>query len=122
MRNQTGLSDFLYLFLLVTQLLTIHIKSSTSTGISIAGQEIIISQLADDSTLLLKNSTQVSCALDIIYVFSKASGLNLNVNKCALLAVKDSVATSISNIPDKDTVLLYCGTIALIMHSLKVVV
>lgn len=36
--------------------------------------------------------------------FSKASGLYLNVNKCELLAVKDSVTRSISNIPVKDTV------------------
>lgn len=100
MWNQTGLSDFplpLPPCQLLTQLLTMHIKSSVLKGISIAGQEIIISQLEDDWTLFLKYSAQVACALDIIHVFFKASGLYLNVNKCEL-AVKDSVITSISNI------------------------
>lgn len=73
-------------------------------GITVAEQEIVISQLVDDTTLYLKDSSDISCALDITHVFSKASGLYLNVNKCELLAVKDSVTRSISNIPVKDTV------------------
>lgn len=41
-------------------------------------------------------------------MFSKASGLHLNVNKCELMAVKDSATRSIANIPVKDTV-IYLG-------------
>ena len=97
-----------YLFLLVTQLLATHIKSSALKGITIVDREIVISQLADDTTIFLKDSTQVPHALNIISVFSKASGLFLNVNKCELMAVKDSDTRSISNIPVKDTI-IYLG-------------
>lgn len=93
-----------YFFLLVTQLLAIHINSSNLKGITVAEREIIVSQLADDTTIFLKDSTQIPCALNIINVFSRASGLYLNVNKCELMAVKDSASHSISNIPVKDTV------------------
>ncbi|MGL4485161.1 MAG: hypothetical protein ACRCUS_09440, partial [Anaerovoracaceae bacterium] len=43
-----------------------------------------ISQLTDDTTLFLKDSSQVSVALNILLAFSKASCLNLNINKCEL--------------------------------------
>ena len=93
-----------YLFLLVTQLLSSHIKTSTLKGISVANREVIISQLADDTTLFLKNPAQVSLALSVVDVFSKASGLYLNVNKCELLSVKQTIAQSIAGIPVKESV------------------
>ncbi len=40
-----------YLFVLAAQLLADQVKQSDLTGISIAGREVIISQLADDTTL-----------------------------------------------------------------------
>ncbi len=43
-----------YLFILCTQLLATHIKNSSLKGITIADREIIISQLADDTTLFLR--------------------------------------------------------------------
>ncbi len=43
-----------YLFLLAAQLLAEQVKQSNLTGISIAGREVIISQLADDTTLFKK--------------------------------------------------------------------
>jgi len=74
-----------YLFPLPMQLLAIHIQNSNLKGISVANRSILISQLADDdTTLFLKNKDQVSVALNIIDLFSSASGLVLiiftNVN------------------------------------------
>lgn len=78
-----------YLFLMVAQIFCRYIKSSTIEGISIAGKEILISQLADDTALFLKNSSQVPKALKIIEIFSKASGLSLNLKKCELFSLKE---------------------------------
>uniref|UniRef100_A0A3Q3BIJ9 Reverse transcriptase domain-containing protein n=1 Tax=Kryptolebias marmoratus TaxID=37003 RepID=A0A3Q3BIJ9_KRYMA len=93
-----------YLFLLCTQLLTDAIKLSPIKGITAAGQEIIISQLADDTTLFLKNSSQIPLSIDLINSFSAASGLCLNIKKCELLAIKHCDISSICGIPVKDSV------------------
>ncbi len=61
-----------YLFLLAAQLLNLHIKARTLKGMVIANREIIISQLADDPVLCLKDALQVSVAVCTIQSFSKA--------------------------------------------------
>lgn len=43
-------------------------------------------------------------ALGILQTFSKASGLNLNFNKCELLPIKDCSLTSIEDIAVKNRV------------------
>lgn len=73
-------------------------------GISIAGRNIILSQLADDTTLFLKNNLQVKPAIKTIEGFSKASGLCLNLNRCELFALKNCDVTSINDIPVKEKV------------------
>ena len=108
-----------YLFLFCTQLMNIHIKSSQLKGISIAGREIIISQLADDTALFLKDQHQVSAALKVVDAFSKASGLYLNINKCELLSVKDCQLQQIANIPVKESV-TYLGIVILKEQNLDV--
>lgn len=99
-----------YLFLLCSQLLTDSIKLSPLKGISIADKEIIISQLADDTTLFLKDSSQIPLSIDLIKTFSDASGLCLNIKKCELLALKLCVSPSICNIPVKETI-TYLGIV-----------
>uniref|UniRef100_A0A3P9M210 Reverse transcriptase domain-containing protein n=1 Tax=Oryzias latipes TaxID=8090 RepID=A0A3P9M210_ORYLA len=93
-----------YLFLLVAQVFCRYIKSSNIDGISIAGKNILISQLADDTTLFLKNSSQVPRVLQVIETFSKASGLYLNLKKCELFPLKQCALTSINSILVKDKV------------------
>uniref|UniRef100_A0A3B3HE69 Reverse transcriptase domain-containing protein n=1 Tax=Oryzias latipes TaxID=8090 RepID=A0A3B3HE69_ORYLA len=93
-----------YLFLLCTQILSNHICSSNVQGITIAGKELIISQLADDTTLFLKNSSQIPLILDVINIFSQTSGLTLNLNKCELLAIKDCSVDVICSIPVKQEI------------------
>ncbi len=73
-------------------------------GISVLGREMKISQLADDTTLFLKDESQVLKALDLIYNCSCASGLKLNVSKCEIMPVHDLNNDSIENIPIKSTV------------------
>uniref|UniRef100_A0A1A8GMK6 Reverse transcriptase domain-containing protein n=1 Tax=Nothobranchius korthausae TaxID=1143690 RepID=A0A1A8GMK6_9TELE len=87
-----------YLFLLCTQILASYIANSPMKGINIADREVVISQLADDTTIFLKNANQVSIALKIIDDFSKASGLILNLNKCQLLPINNCNDQSICNI------------------------
>uniref|UniRef100_A0A3P9JJZ9 Reverse transcriptase domain-containing protein n=1 Tax=Oryzias latipes TaxID=8090 RepID=A0A3P9JJZ9_ORYLA len=76
------------LFILATQLLTILIKHSHDIqGISIFEKQYKISQFADDTALLLKDDAEVVKALNRIQLFSKASGLKLNISKCEILPV-----------------------------------
>lgn len=93
-----------YLFLIATQFLNLHIKESPVKGISIAGTELIISQLADDTALFLRDISQIPIALTSLQSFSNASGLLLNINKCELLPIKKCASSSICNIPIKDSV------------------
>ncbi len=73
-------------------------------GISVAGTELIISQLADDTALFLRDASQIPIALKSLLSFSNASGLLLNINKCELLPIKKCAASSICNIPIKENV------------------
>lgn len=81
-----------------------YVKSSNIEVIQIAGRNILLTQLADDSALFLKNALQVKLAIKIINIFSNASGLCLNLNKCELFAIKSCDITSIDGIPVKEKV------------------
>ncbi|XP_051811827.1 LINE-1 reverse transcriptase homolog isoform X1 [Acanthochromis polyacanthus] len=97
-----------YIFLIAVQFLNLQVKNSSLKGVSIAKNEIKISQLADDTVLFLKDDSQVPVAINVIQSFSKASGLKLNVNKCVLLPVKNCFKNLICDIPVKDSV-VYLG-------------
>ncbi len=77
--------DALYLlicFLIAVQFINFYVKCSNIKGITIGNVELIISQLADDTALFLKDSSQVLVALNVLQAFTKTSGLNLNIDKC----------------------------------------
>lgn len=93
-----------YLFLVAAQLLSSFLLSNQLQGISIDNNHILISQLADDTTLFLKNESQIPIAIQYIHFFSKASGLNLNLNKCELFAIKACPSSSLYGIPVKSQV------------------
>lgn len=93
-----------YLFLIAVQFLNIHIKRSNLRGIAVGNKELIISQLADDTALFLEDISQIQVALNILNLFSIASGLNLNINKCELLPVKSCSVSSVCGIAVKNTV------------------
>lgn len=94
-----------FLFLLVTELLSVSIvQNQELKGISVFGREIKISQLADNTTLFLKDENCVSKVLDLINQFPCASGLKLNISKCEIMLVHDLNHDSIENIPVKPMV------------------
>lgn len=93
-----------YLFLIVGQIFCRYLKSSSIKGITIADKEILVSQLAEDTALFLKDSVQVPQVLQIINIFSNASGLFLNLKKCELFSLKECDLSSIDNIAIKNEV------------------
>lgn len=99
-----------YLFILVTEMLAIYLKNCNDVAkLDVLGTELIISQLADDTTLFLKDDKQISKAINKIKLFSDASGLTLNLKKCELLAIHDTPLKEICNIPIKSEI-KYLGT------------
>lgn len=69
-----------YLFILATEMLAIYIKNCNDIKkLNVLGTDIIISQLADDTTIFLKDRYQISTTIAKIEKFSKASGLTLNL-------------------------------------------
>lgn len=94
-----------FLFILVTELLSLSIMHNQNfKGISIFDKEVKISQLADDTTLFLKDKSQLSIAIQIIKQFSCASGLKLNLSKCEIMSLHKCDDTLIQGIPVKDTI------------------
>ena len=94
-----------FLFILVTELLSIHIKNDINCkGISIFDKELKLSQLADDTTIFLKDKHQISIAIDLINKFSNASGLRLNMSKCEILPIHECEHSSFENIPVKNSI------------------
>ena len=75
-------------------------------GLTIFNKEIKISELADDTTIFLRDKDQVAHALNTITAFSIASGLMLNVSKCEILCLFDSGDKERENIPVNDIFLL----------------
>jgi len=93
------------LFILATQSLIMLINHNPHLqGISIFDKEFKISQFADDTAILLRNKSMVDVALDSVSIFSKASGLTLNIEKCKLLPIHSSTDSIISSIKVKSEV------------------
>uniref|UniRef100_A0A3P9L5I7 Reverse transcriptase domain-containing protein n=1 Tax=Oryzias latipes TaxID=8090 RepID=A0A3P9L5I7_ORYLA len=93
-----------YLFLLAAQLLAALIQENNIHGISVADKHILISQVADDTTLFLKNSDQIPVVINLIHKFSEASGLKLNINKCELLPISECDHSVLHGIPVKSQI------------------
>ena len=82
------------LFLLIVEILAIIIRSDRNVcGINIDSTEFKISQLADDTTLFLKNETSLKNAFQILENFGLCSGLNLNKGKTELISLAKEVIT-----------------------------
>ncbi len=75
-------------------------KNPNLLGIMLFNREIKISQLADDTTLFLKDKNQIKNAIKLVQAFSDASGLQLNITKCEILQ-NDSSEQTMFNIPVK---------------------
>ncbi len=55
-------------------------------------------------SFFLRDHYQIDKVIQFICLFSKASGLYLNINKCDLIAIHDSELDSLCNIPIKKSV------------------
>ncbi len=75
-------------------------KNPNLLGIMLFNREIKISQLADDTTLFLKDKNQIKNAIKLVQAFSDASGLQLNITKCEIIQ-NDSSEQTMFNIPVK---------------------
>ena len=94
-----------FIFVLVVELLSIHIVNSPEyEGILIFNKEIRVSQLADDTALFLGDKKQIHNAILLFEEFTKASGLKLNLSKCELLPLHSCEDLSLENIPVKQSV------------------
>ncbi len=85
------------LFILAVEMLAILIdKNSNFDKLNVFGRQIGISQLADDTVIVLRDQYQIDKVIQLICLFSKASGLYLNINKCDLIAIHNSELDSYS--------------------------
>ncbi len=75
-------------------------------GIRILEREIKCCQLADDTTIFVRDSSEVKNVNDCLNKFSLVSGLNLN--KCELFPLKNGQSIDINGIPVKN-VFTYLG-------------
>lgn len=101
-RQRCGSSPLL--FIMVAEMLSILVRNNHIEGLNVMGRQILISQLADDTTLFLKNENQIPLALQSINQFSKASGLQLNLDKCEILTLHDYPLQPLYNIKIKKEV------------------
>ncbi len=93
------------LFILAVDMLSTLVSHDLSVKkLNVFGKTLAISQLADDTTLFLQNKDQIPLAISLVNSFCKASGLQLNLNKCVLLALHPIQELSLYNIPVKEMV------------------
>ncbi len=76
------------IFILAVETLAVTIKKNKHIkGIRIKSHEIKITQLADDTTLILDGITSLQTALNTLRVFQSVSGLKLNYAKTEILSL-----------------------------------
>ena len=76
------------LFILVVETLAIKIRQEKSLrGIKINNVEIKLCQLADDTTLFLKDNRSVGLAFTILKQFERTSGLKVNLEKSTVIPI-----------------------------------
>ena len=74
------------LFILVVEIMSLHIKQNQDiTGIIVGNSSIKVSQLADDTTLFLKDTHSLKVALEFLEKFKLSSGLKLNKIKTEVI-------------------------------------
>lgn len=98
------------LFLLVTQVLAVHIKKSQFNGINALGVEFKPSQFADDTAIFLKDKLEIPIIIGCIEAFTVVSAVKINLEKSVLLPLKDCSLSQIEGIPVKHQV-TYLGVV-----------
>ncbi len=70
-------------------------KNSSFDKFNVFGRQIGINQLADDTVIFLRDQYQIVKVIQLICLFSKASGLYLNINTYDLNAIDNSELDSL---------------------------
>ena len=79
------------LFILVVEVLSINIKNDKRIkGISVGSKELHISQLADDTTLFVKNTQSLDRVFLLLNHFYQCAGLKLNKDKTEAMVLGNS--------------------------------
>lgn len=81
----------------------------------------MITQVADDTTLFLKDSNQIPNALKAVSLFLDASGLHLHLKKYEILTIHDNIQNLIYNIPVKKEI-TYLGILQKISGTGKIII
>ena len=72
------------LFILAVEILSVRLKQSENIdGIRVFDEVSHLIQYADDTTLTLADEQSITNAMKLLNEYSKISGLNLNLHKCA---------------------------------------
>ena len=76
-----------YLFILVTEILTLMIEHNPNIkGITVGQDELKLSQFADDTTILLDGTTKsLQATLNVLEIYGNLSGLKINKEKTKLI-------------------------------------
>ena len=92
-----------YLFILSVEIMAETIRSKKEIrGMSINGNEIKLSQYADDTTVILDGSEQsLQESLNLIDIFGDVSGLRLNRKKTEALWIGTKAGSDFQLIPEK---------------------
>ncbi len=77
---------------------------SNIEGIQIVDRTFLISQLADDTCIFLKDKRQVPIILEALKLFSHASGLSVNQTKSEIMTIHHSDISDVCGIKVKQTV------------------
>ena len=76
------------LFIIAAETLATAIKANVNIkGVYLASSHIKLSQLADDTTLFVKDIRSLHFALNLLHMFHKSSGLRLNYSKTEILCI-----------------------------------
>ena len=71
-----------YLFITIVEILAIHIRNNPNIkGIKVGSEEIKISLLADDITLLLHDISSLTTVIQTLSFFKNCAGLKINLDK-----------------------------------------
>ena len=75
-----------FLFNLVVEILAIKIRNSGNIeGVKINGNEVKLSQFADDMTLFVRDPLSVSNVMKMLSDFQRVLGLEINPQKCSIM-------------------------------------
>lgn len=89
-------------FLLVTQMMAVHIKKGLFQSTTALDRELKLAQVIDDTIIFLYNMYEVIKAINCI--ISVVSGLKMNLNKSVLLPRTECDQSEVNGIPVKNTV------------------